>query len=138
LFSRPFLKFKKPSTSRNSRGVDIQGTLIKRLLTVVTPTRPSNITSQSSVTSFQIVTRPLSPQAPTSTVDADSDLERPNWSISFNKKVKKVLDIGIEHDLYHEKPIWHAKFSHDGKYLAAGCKNGKAYIYDVQTGTLTS
>jgi len=29
------------------------------------------------------------------------------------------------------------KFSRDGRYLAAGCGDGKAYIYDVETGKLT-
>jgi WD40 repeat protein len=112
---------------------------IKKLLSVLTPTRPSdNTASKSPVTYPQIITRSPSPQASNSTVDPDSGPEERIWSITFNNEVEKELDVGIEHELCHEKSIWCAKFSQDGKYLAAGCLNGKAYIYDVQTGTLTS
>jgi hypothetical protein len=147
LFSRPFFQFNKPSTSHTSPCVDLtqetatrQSTIfIKKLLSVVTPTRPSdNTTSKSPVTYPQIITRSPSPQASNSTVDPDSGPEERIWSITFNNEVEKELDVGIEHDLYHEESISCAKFSLDGKFLAAGCFYGKAYVYDVQTGTLTT
>jgi glucose repression regulatory protein TUP1 len=72
------------------------------------------------------------------TVNPDSGPDEHKWSITFNNELERELDIGIDHSLYHEELIWCAKFSQDGKYLAAGCVNGKAYIYEVQTGTLTS
>ena len=48
--------------------------------------------------------------------------------IAFNNTVGKALDVELAHLFYHEKIIWCVKFSHDGKYLAAGCYDGKAYI----------
>lgn len=43
----------------------------------------------------------------------------------------------MEYTLLHGKRIGCVKFSQDGKYLAAGCYDGKAYIYAVESGTLT-
>lgn len=43
----------------------------------------------------------------------------------------------MAHTLCHEEWITCIKFSQDGEYLAVGCEDGTAYIYDVQTGTLT-
>jgi WD40 repeat protein len=115
--------------------------LTKRGLSVVTPSRPSNNTTfLSSVTHPKILTRRdfPSPQASKLTANPDSGPDERKWSITFNNEVEKELDVGIVHALFHEKSIPCAKFSQDGKYLAAGCKNGKAYIYDVQTGSLVS
>ena len=60
--------------------------------------------------------------------------EESDWSIKFNKT---KLDVEIVHTFFHGKPIGRVQFSQDGRYLAAGCYDGKAYIYDVETGTLT-
>ena len=73
-------------------------------------------------------------QASALAVYPDPGPEEPDWSIKFNKK---KLDVEMVHTLSHGKPIGCVQFSRDGKYLAAGCYDGKAYIYDVETGTLT-
>ena len=61
----------------------------------------------------------------------------PDWSIKFNHKVEKELSMKMEYTLPHGKRVGCVKFSQDGKYLAAGCYDGKAYIYTVESGTLT-
>jgi len=57
--------------------------------------------------------------------------------VEFNNEVERELDVEIAHTLFHAEPLRRIKFSRDGKYLAASCVDGKAYIYDVQEGTLT-
>jgi WD40 repeat protein len=66
----------------------------------------------------------------------DPGPEQRNWSVTFNSEVEKELDVELAHVLFHGRPIYYVNFSQDGKYLAAGCHDGKAYIYDVQTGKL--
>jgi WD40 repeat protein len=105
-------------------------TLIQKLHASITLSRPS-LSSDTVVT----LPSPL-PQASVSTVDSTLDEQR-NWSIKFNDKSRKGFCIEIAHELCHEARTFSVKFSRDGKYLAVGCHNGTAYIYDVQTGTLT-
>jgi glucose repression regulatory protein TUP1 len=57
--------------------------------------------------------------------------------MTFNHEVKKELEVELMHTSLHNKPVWCVEFSKDGRYLAAGCFDGKAYVYDAQTGTLT-
>jgi len=76
-------------------------------------------------------------QLPTLAVDPKANAKRHDRSIAFNNQVRKELDVELAHTFSHEKALRSVKFSHDGKFLAAGCWDGKAYIYDVQTGRLT-
>lgn len=71
-----------------------------------------------------------------STTGLDSGLKEFGWSITFNNKVEKRLDVQMAHVLSHAKLICSVNFSRDGRYLAAGGENGKAYIYDGERGTL--
>lgn len=75
-------------------------------------------------------------QSPTSNVDPDPGAKDRNWSTN-EFEVEKELELDIAHVLPHRERIWCVKFSQDGKFLATGCRNGKTYIYDVQTGNLT-
>ena len=96
-------------------------------LTESSPFSDTTPTHSRSVT----VPSPL-PHGPTG-----PDQEKRESSIIFNDKVKKELDVEMAHVLSHRKRIRCVKFSQDGKRLAAACKDGRAYVYDVQTGTLT-
>jgi glucose repression regulatory protein TUP1 len=69
--------------------------------------------------------------------DSDPGYEEPDWSIAFNNQVAKELDIEMIQLLSPGEVTNCVKFSPDGRYLAAGCWDGKAYIYDVETGALT-
>jgi hypothetical protein len=98
------------TTTRRSRQRKI---LIQRHRTVITPSKsPQSAVAKGSGT----------PAA------------SPSGSIVYHAK---GLDVEIAHTLFHSKSMRCVKFSRDGKYIAAGCEDGKAYIYDVQEGTLT-
>ena len=105
----------------------------------ITSTRPLFQTTYQhppgpDVTHFQPGTLTSPSQLPT-TVDAEPCADQHTWSITFNDEVEKELDVEIAHVLFHNDMIVGVDFSPDGKYVAAG--GGKAYIYAVQTGTLT-
>jgi len=101
-------------------------TLIQEPQAHFIPTQPSPIDSQMLS---------LPSQPPALTVDPGSDSEEHDWSITFNST--RELDIEIVHTLVHEQMVHCVKFSRDGQYIAFGCGDGRAYIYDVQTGILT-
>ena len=108
-----------------------------------TPTLPSRSTSHamtkhSDIISAdpQTVSRPSPlPKVSASTVDPGSGPGK--VLIKFNSEFEKELDVEITHTLFHEKSVGCVKFSRDGRYLAAGCEDGRTYIYDVRQGTLT-
>jgi WD40 repeat protein len=65
------------------------------------------------------------------------EMSEGDWSISFNNEVGKKFDVQMAHVFFHGQIIECVKFSRDGKYLAAACWDGNAYIYDVETGRLS-
>jgi WD40 repeat protein len=95
--------------------------LIKKLHNIFAPSQAVNLPSRLS-------------QLSVSTVNPDSG---PRELITFNDQISKELDVEIAHELFHEDIVWSVNFSQDGKFLAVGCRNGRAYIYDVQTGFLS-
>jgi WD40 repeat protein len=118
----------RPRTSRTSRGpLPSQQTRrsTQRRLTLtpthsaITPTQSVTRTisqpSDIAVTSCQIVSLPSTSKPSATTVDPDSGME-------------------VINTLFHERTICRVKFSQDGKYLAAGCLDGKAYVYDISEG----
>ena len=153
LFSTPFTQFStrdKPGTSRRvdviqgttSRRPSQHTTLIQKLHSVITSTQPSRSVSHPGTTIFsgsQTVAFPSPlPQASSSTANPNVVLEEHDSLIQFNNKVEKELDVEIAHTFVHGDVMRCecVKFSRDGKYLAAGCWDGKAHIYNVQAGTL--
>lgn len=72
-----------------------------------------------------------------SPVDSEPSDEHRTWSVTFSDDVEKELEVEVAHLLSHNDRIFGVKFSQDGEYLAAGVGDGKAYIYSVQSGTLT-
>jgi len=133
LFSKLFLQlYDKPIHSTT--------TLIQKLHSaIITPQSASHSTIQPSDTILAHSQTAILPSSvpSTSTKDPDPSNEQRDWSTDFNNKVAKELDVEMIHLLSHGHRISCVKFSPDGKYLAAGCWDGKAYIYDVETGALT-
>ena len=124
------------TTRRSTRPTPV----IRKTSITITPTQPSQAVSDTASQPGESTSVPLHAmpsQLFASNVDPDSGTMHPNPSIVFNKEVEKELDVEMAHVLLHGDTIWCVKFSKDGKYVAAGCKDGKSYIYDVQTGTLT-
>ncbi|KLO19299.1 WD40 repeat-like protein [Schizopora paradoxa] len=78
----------------------------------------------SFLTDFELIN---SPQPPDS---------KKNWSVIYNPKVKKRVEVDLVHTLLHESIVCCVRFSADGKFLATGC-NRSAQIYDVKTGEKT-
>jgi len=126
-----------------TRGGSTQSTLFQKLISIITPTQTSQFISphdamptkrpDTSSAASQTVTRSSQVSAPT--VDPGSG--HSECLIKFNNEVEKELDVEMTHKLFHGGSMCCVKFSRDGEYLAAGCNDGKAYIYDVQEGTLT-
>ncbi len=133
--SRPvFLEFHKPSSSL--RVVNASQPTLSGCAT----TQPFQKTSRSSDTivahpKIVNIRSPFSPLS-ASTVYSESGSGR-RRSITFNKEVERVLDVEIAHALSHGKPISCVNFSQDGEHIAAGCVDGKVYVYDVKSGNLT-
>ena len=141
LLSTPLDKLGTSTSVTTSRPTQ-QSTLFQKLYSIITPTQPSRsishaMTKHSDTISVdpQTVSRPSSPKVSASTVDPGSG--RREVLIKFNSEVERELDVEITHTLFHEEPLQCVRFSRDGRYLAAGCEDGKTYIYDVQQGTLT-
>jgi WD40 repeat protein len=117
----------KPSTSSHV-GSESQQTL--------NTSRPQSLPHSTSKHADDIMIFAHSRASPLRQTSAST--EQSKWSITANKHVEKELDVEIAHTFIHgETTVWCVKFSQDGKSLAAGCNDGKAYIYDVQTGTLS-
>ena len=119
---------------RNTRHSTRTTPVVRKASTTITPTQPSQAVSDPA---SQPGETSVPSQLSASNVDPDSGTMHRNPSILFNKEVEKELDMELAHVLLHGDTIWCVKFSKDGKYVAAGCKDGKTYIYDVQTGKLT-
>jgi hypothetical protein len=136
----------KPSTFGALRGV-VSSQQTRRSTQCTTDTqepeahsaiRPTSQSSDIAITHPQFVSLPSTSTPSASTVNPDSGPEERGWSISYNNDAGKELNVEMVNTLLHEEAINCVKFSQDGKYLAAGCGNGRAYIYDVsETGTLT-
>ncbi|KAK5989429.1 Transcriptional repressor rco-1 [Cladobotryum mycophilum] len=56
-----------------------------------------------------------------------------DWSAVFNPDINRVLDVDLKYSFNHEGSVLSVNFSHDGRYIATGCK-GSAQILDLQTG----
>jgi len=59
-----------------------------------------------------------------------------DWFVIFDKEVRPQLDVSILHTLQHDSAVCYVSISANGEYIATGC-NGKAQIFDVQTGEKT-
>jgi len=138
---------RKPRSSDSSKDVNItqettthqssqHTSLIQKIRFAITPTRPS-LSAPHTVTKDTETPITLPSPLPRSSDSTFDRSKEPGQMIEFSNEVEKELDVEIVHTLFHAGQLRRVKFSRDGKYLAAGCKDGKAYIYDVQEGNLT-
>jgi WD40 repeat protein len=152
LFLRPFLQIKslsKPTASHISGSVGglaqetTEHMTLKRLQSTIPSTQTfQSVANTTTLLSDPIVTHsqcllPPIRKASASTLSSGSDLGWRDSSITFNSTVRKELEIELVHVLSHAKRICCVRFSRTGEYLAAGCQDGRAYIYDVATATVT-
>ena len=138
LFSTPFFQFKSLDKPSTSKGVDIiQGTTSRGASQHTTLSRSVSHPGSTIFSDSQTVAYPSPlPQASTSTANPNVVPEEHDGLIQFNNKVEKELDVEIAQTLSHGGMMGCIKFSRDGKYVAAGCRDGRAYIYNVEAGTL--
>ena len=124
------------TTRRSTRHM----TMIRKHQPAITHTIPSHTSatcrpSDNIFSHSQTVTLPSSSSTST---DAGVELwPEQSESSNFNSEVEKELNVEIAHTVVHERLISCVNFSRDGKYVATGCFNGRAYIYDVESGTST-
>lgn len=60
-----------------------------------------------------------------------------DWWAIFNPQIPRRLDVNLVHTLHHTSVVCCVRFSHDGRFVATGCKSG-ANIYDVETGAVVA
>jgi hypothetical protein len=101
--------------------------------------------------SFPFATTPSAPEAimlpsvleSPATISEDGDVtprleSGPDWSITYNTKVKREFDVSVVRPLEVGPSISCLRLSKDGKYLAVGFYgNGTTNIYDVESGEKT-
>jgi len=143
LLSTPFSRAEsldKPTQVMTTSRSTQQSKLFQKLYSTIAPTKPSRsipgaMTKLSDSISADSQTVSPSP-LPKVSISTPGSVPR-EVLIKFNNEIEKELDVEITHTLFHGASMECVKFSRDGRYLAAGCKDGKTYIYDVRQGTLS-
>lgn len=84
--------------------------------------------------------QPKSPPPPMFLAELDPDSvprelkkEGQDWFAIWNPRVKKELDIELQHTFPHDSVVCCVSFSANGRFLATGC-NRTAQIFDVRSG----
>lgn len=104
---------------------------------------------QSAVTHLQLTTSPPvsshsidifepSPSTSETSTNPGTVPDRSDWSVEYNPEIKQSLRLTLDKTFTFPDSVFYAKFSRDGKYLAAGLLNGKTHIYDMITGSKRS
>ena len=142
---QPTVQPKKPSASptpsKNGAPTDKprrRTTFLKKVKSVFTasPDKAKQVKAQTSTTHLQTPTpSPLS-RLPSST-NTNPGVEPGEWSVAYNDRVETAFGVEDAHLFFHAATIECVKFSPNGRHLAAACSDGKAYIYDVESGGLT-
>lgn len=73
---------------------------------------------------------------PTRSFQSKSD--HSDWSVEYNPKMTQCLHLTLDKTFTLPASVFSAKFSRDGKYLAAGLRNGETHIYGMITGSKRS
>ncbi|KIL60290.1 hypothetical protein M378DRAFT_130771 [Amanita muscaria Koide BX008] len=74
-------------------------------------------------------------QTPSAEYIVPRSLQTPgnDWSVMYNPKAPRLLDVTLLHTLAHGSVVCCVQFSPDGKHVATG-SNRSARIYDIKTG----
>jgi WD40 repeat protein len=71
---------------------------------------------------------------PETALISQTTVDKPKWSIAYNSKIERKLDITFEHALKHIPQALALRFSPDGKFLAVALgRELGTRIYDVKT-----
>ena len=109
---------------------------LKRVQSVFTasPAKTKKPKPQKSPTTHLQV--PTLSRLPSST-NTNPGVEPGEWSLTYNDQVQRAFAVEDAHLFFHAATIECVKFSPDGRHLATACSDGKAYIYDVESGGLS-
>ena len=76
------------------------------------------------------------PRSDENIISPEQKFNPPNWSVVYNPKVERTLDVDLAHAFTYDSSVYCVKMSPDGQRLAVGLQgNGKTCLYELQTGS---
>ena len=88
-----------------------------------------------TLSSSQTTPTPISPYPNEDVIPPKEKPEPPKWSVVYNPRVERVLELHLAHVFKYDSPANCVKISPDGQRLAvAVLGNGKIYLKELKTG----
>ena len=96
--------------------------------------KPLLVPSERNLTSSPTTPKPAQLGPSDDITLSERRLPRPKWSVVYNPRVERALELHLAHAFAHDSSVQCAKMSPDGQKLAVGLEdNGKTYLYELRT-----